>query len=32
MTGITYPTDWIEDKLYKLFVLCLQCRYSDFDE
>lgn len=31
-TGITYPTDWIEDKLYKLFVLCLQCRYSDFDE
>lgn len=31
-TGITYPIDWIEDKLYKLFVLCLQCRYSDFDE
>lgn len=31
-TGITYPSDWIEDKLYKLFVLCLQCRYSDFDE
>lgn len=31
-TGITYPTDWIEDKLYHLFVLCLQSRYSDFDE
>lgn len=30
--GITYPEDWIEDKLYKLFVLCLQCRYSDFQE
>lgn len=31
-TGITYPQDWIEDKLYKLFVLCLQCRYSDFQD
>ena len=30
--GINYPTDWIEDKLYKLFVLCLQCRYTDFQE
>ena len=30
-TGITYPQDWIEDKLYHLFVLCLQSRYSDFD-
>lgn len=30
-TGITYPTDWLEDKLYHLFVLCLQCRYNDFD-
>lgn len=31
-TGITYPLDWIEDKLYHLFVVCLQSRYSDFDE
>lgn len=31
-TGITYPIDWIEDKLYKLFVLCLQSRYSDFED
>ena len=31
-TGITYPVDWIEDKLYKLFILCLQCRYSDFED
>lgn len=30
--GINYPEDWIEDKLYKLFALCMQCRYSDFDE
>lgn len=28
--GITYPIDWIEDKLYHLFVMCLHCRYSDF--
>lgn len=31
-TGITYPVDWIEDKLYKLFILCLQCRYSGFED
>lgn len=31
-TGITYPLDWIEDKIYHLFVVCLQSRYSDFDE
>lgn len=31
-TGISYPIDWIEDKLYKLFVLCLHTRYSDFKE
>lgn len=30
--GISYPVDWIEDKLYKLFVLCLNCKYSDYVE
>ena len=28
--GIEYPEDWIQDKIYRLFVLCMQVRYKDF--
>ena len=30
-TGITYPEDWISDKVYQLLKSCMLLRYSDFE-
>lgn len=30
-TGITYPEDWISDKVYQLLKECMHLRYSDFE-
>lgn len=29
--GITYPEDWIADKVYQLLKSCMTLRYSDFE-